>query len=147
MSESSASLRPGEWNAMQRRVFFVVGAGFLILLGAAIALAAFDRGRRDTLDQFTFVTASPEYFIAGPALKRGSEVGALRKSPLYVWSLQPIPSSDRQLMPVGRLDDTGILLYQMRSEENRLREDGTSQYFVSISPGRFLELTDFPPSN
>jgi len=147
MSESSASLRPGEWNAMQRRLFLMVGAGFLVLLGALIALAVFDRGRRDTLDQATFVAARPEYFIAGPALKRGTEIGSLRKSPLYVWALQPVPSSDRQLMPVGRLDETNILLYQMRAEEKRLREDGTSQYFVSISPGRFLELTDFPPSN
>jgi len=139
--------RPGDWQAMQRQAFIWVSLGFFVLLAIMISIAAFDRSRMDQLDGATFVAHPPEYFMPGPALTRGAEIGYLRKIPLYLWSADFVPSSDRQLMPVGRLRDTDILVYQSRSEEKRLREDGTSQYFVSIAPARYLELTDFPPAN
>ncbi len=146
MNPTSPIERPGHWLAQQRAVFVWVALGFAVLLAGMVALAAWDRSRRGELEQVEFVLRPPDYFTPPPALARGTAVGALLQTPLYTWQPNRVPSSDRELMPVGRLEGTGILVYQSRTEEKRLRKDGTGQYFVPTAPGQFLELTDFPPA-
>jgi len=135
-----------QWQAAQRRFFALLGIGSVLLIGGMAALVAWDRSRRAELDEFTFTVELPAFFVHDAKKARGYEIGKFMESPLYANSLALVPGSDRDLMPVGRLDNASILVYQSRAQENRLREDGTGQYFVPVAPGRFLEATDFPPA-
>jgi len=146
-SSPSQSSEPTDWQPLQKKAFLATALGMLLLFGGITAFSARDRTLRAELETASFTIHPPRYLTADSALTRGSRIGLAHDIVLYLWSAEPLPRSDRDLIPIASLDTGDILVYQNRTEENRLREDGTGQYFIPIAPGSFLELTDFPPAD